>query len=185
MSENSNASYVDDREQNLAGDGRVSRQTTAFVLASLALAIVGVVLALEYFVVEHIPDLTEAQLDSAKKRWQEHGPANYDIDLEIRGTEPGNIHVEVRNRAATASTRDGRPTPERTWNTWSVPGMFDTLVQEIQIAEDPEKAIQAAPGTKWRLRCEFDSELGFPRRYRRMVSGGRDENWLVSQFNAR
>ena len=167
-------------------DGRVSRRTTAFVLASLALAIAGVVLALQYFVVEHIPDLTDAKLASATKRWQEKGPANYDMDIEIRGAEPGSAHVEVRNRVVTAATRDGRVTPEHTWNTWSVPGMFETLSRDIEIAEDPEKAIQAAPGTKWRLRCEFDPVLGYPRRYHRMVTGGGPEvYWRVAQFNAK
>ena len=46
-----------------------SRRTTAFVLASLALAIAGVVLALQYFVVEHIPDLNDAKLASATKHF--------------------------------------------------------------------------------------------------------------------
>jgi hypothetical protein len=143
-------------------------------------------LALQYFVVEHIPDLTDAKLASATKRWQEKGPANYDLEIEIRGAEPGSAHVEVRNRDVTAATRDGRVTPKHTWKTWSVPRMFETLSRDLEIAEDPEKAIQAAPGTKWRLRCEFDPELGYPRRYHQMVSGGGPEvYWRVTQFNAR
>src|SRR5437879_4932998 len=101
----------DDVVDEPTGNVRVSRRTTAFVLASLALAVAGVVLALQYFVVEHVPDLTDAQLNAAKKRWQEHGPATYDIDLEVRGAEPGNFHVEVRNRVVMAASRDGRPTP--------------------------------------------------------------------------
>lgn len=176
------------RENELAavtGGGRVSRRTTAFVLASLALAIAGVVLALQYFVVERIPDLTDAQLELARKLWQSHGPASYDLNVELRGAQPGSVQIEVRDRVVTATTRDGRTPPQWTWDTWSVPGMFETLTQDLQIAEDPEKEIQAAPGTQWRLRCEFDSELGFPRRYHRMVTGGPEVYWRVTQFNAR
>ena len=89
------------------------------------------------------------------------------------------------SQSTIATTRDGRTPPQWTWDTWSVPGMFETLDQDLQIAEDPEKTIQAAPGTKWRLRCEFDAGLGFPRRYHRMVTGGPEVYWRVTQFNAK
>jgi hypothetical protein len=177
---------ADDRSNESTGDGRVSRRTTAFVLASLALAIAGIVLALQYFVVEHLPELTDADLTAAQKRWQEKEPVSYDMDIEIRGAQPGSAHVEVRNRVVTTASRDGKVTPERTWNTWAVPGMFEMLSRDLEIAEDPEKAIQAAPGTKWRLWAEFDPQLGYPRRYHQIVYGGGPEvYWRVVQFTAK
>src|SRR5215211_7695209 len=68
---------------------RLSRRATLFMLGSLAFALASLVLALEFFVVERIPLLTEAELNAAKKRWQEHGPVSYDMDIELRGAQPG------------------------------------------------------------------------------------------------
>jgi hypothetical protein len=168
------------------GSERVSRRTTIFLLASLAFALLCVVLALQFFVAERIPEVTEAEFMKAKKLWLENGPANYDMDVVIRGAQPGSVHIEVRNKVATAMTRDGITPAERTWDTWSVPGMFETLDQDMQIAEDPEREIQAMPGTEWRLRCEFDPELGIPRVYHRLVTGGGPEvYWRVTRFDAK
>ena len=176
---------VSETRNDGATSGRLSRRTTLFVLGSIAFALVSLVLALEYFVVERIPLLTESELNGAKKRWQEHGPASYDMDIELRGAQPGNVQVNVRNRVVTAETRDGRVPKEHTWETWTVPGMFNTMETDMEIAEDPEQAIQAAPGTKWQLRSEFDPMLGIPRRYHRLATSGPDVYWRVTRFEAR
>jgi hypothetical protein len=108
------------------------------------------------------------------------------MDLEIRGAQPGIVHIEVRNGIATAMTRDGRVPPQRTWDVWSVAGQFDMLERELELAEDPEHEMQAARGTQLTLRCEFDAKLGYPRRYHRYVSGGGPEvYWRVTRFVAR
>jgi hypothetical protein len=184
-------------ESNLAADGagdagksehvrrRLSRRTTLFVLGSIAFALACLVLALELFVVQRIPLLSEPDLVAAKKRWQEHGPVSYDMDIELRGAQPGHVEINVRNRVVTAETRDGRVPKEHTWETWTVPGMFNTLETDMEIAENPQQAIQAVPGTTWQLRCEFDPVLGIPRRYYRMASGGPDVYWRVKRFEAR
>jgi len=161
---------------------RLSPRKIAFVLGSAALAVACVVLALQYFVAERLPILSEAILQAASERWQKNGPASYDLDLELGGAQPGSVHVEVRNKAVTLETRDGRTPGRWTWDTWSVPGLFDTLSQDLQIAEDPEQQIQAAPGTKWRLRCEFDPQYGYPLQYHRLVTGGPEVFWRVTKF---
>ena len=164
---------------------RLPRSTTLFVLGSLAFAIVSLVLAVEFFVVERIPLLTEVELESAKKRWQEHGPVSYEMDIELRGAQPGRVQVKVQNRVVTAETRDGRIPKEHTWETWSVVGMFNTLETDMEIAENPQQVVQAPPGTTWQLRCEFDPQLGIPRRYHRLASGGPEVYWRVTRFEAR
>jgi len=146
-------------------------------------AIVGVVALLQTFVVQRIPELSEARLETAEDLWQRAGPASYDMDLEIRGAQPGRVHIEVRNREVTAMTRDGRAPPPRTWDVWSVPGMFDTLERELVLAEDPVHEMDAAAGTQLRLRCDFDPQYGYPRQYHRYVSGGGPEvYWRVTRF---
>jgi hypothetical protein len=164
--------------------GRASSRTLIFVVACVALAIGCVVLALQFFVAERLPTLDEPALEAAMSRWNEHGPSDYDMDIELRGAQPGKIHVEVRNSEVTAETRDGRDPNRSTWGTWSVPGMFDTLERDIQIAADPQAEIQAAPGTTWRLRCEFDPRYSYPARYHRMVTGGPEVYWIVTQFQS-
>lgn len=163
----------------------MSRRTIVFAIASLAFALACVVLTLQFFVAERLPELTEAELAKAKKLWQEKGLSDYDIEIEIRGAQPGSVHAEVRHSSVMAETRDQRVPPQWTWDTWSVPGLFETLEQDMQIAEDPEHEIQAAKGTKWQLRCEFDTEFGYPRRYHRLVTGGPEVYWQVTNFVAK
>jgi hypothetical protein len=174
-----------EREIRKGNSSRISRRTTVFVLGSVVFALASVVLALEFFVVERIPLLTESDLNNAKKLWQKHGPVSYDIDIEIRGAQPGKVQVNVRNRVVTAETRDGRVPKEHTWETWSVPGMLNTLELDMETSENPEQTIQAQPGTKWQLRCEFDPALGIPRRYHRLVSSGPEVYWRVTRFESR
>lgn len=164
---------------------RLPGRKTVFALVSTALAAACVAWSLRFFVDERIPPLTDETLENAIKLWKQHGPGDYELDIELRGAQPGSVHVVVRKRVVTETTRDGRVPPKWTWDTWSVPGMFETLAEDLQIAEDPAQAIQAAPGTKWRLRCEFDPAFGFPRRYHRVVSGGPEVYWQVTRFDAR
>jgi hypothetical protein len=61
--------------------------------------------------------------------------------------------------------------------------MFETLERELELAEDPVHEMQVSAGTQLRLRCEFDSQLGYPRRYHRIVTpGGPEVFWEVMQF---
>lgn len=146
--------------------------------------IVGLIVVLQVFAVRRIPDLTEPLLQAAEKRWQENGPASYDLDLEITGAQPGIVHVEVRDGEVTAMTRDGRaPEQRRTWDVWSVPGQFETIERELELAEDPEHEMQAPAGTRLQLRAEFDPQYGYPRQYQRMVFGGGPEiYWQITHF---
>jgi hypothetical protein len=135
------------------------------------------------FVAQRIPELTEVALAEAEGRWDAAAVASYDMDIEIRGARPGRVQIEVRDDEVTAMTRDGRSPPPRTWAVWSVPGMFETLERELELAEDPVHEMQASAGTQLRLRCEFDSQLGYPRRYHRIVTpGGPEVFWEVMQF---
>jgi hypothetical protein len=82
--------------------------------------------------------------------------------------------------------RDGRePSQRRTWDVWTVAGQFDTLYRELELAENPEREMQAPPGTRLRLLAEFDPKLGYPRRYRRIVVGDAPSvTWDVTRFEA-
>jgi hypothetical protein len=156
------------------------------VLAGSAIAgliLLSIVAALQFFVADKTPKLTAEDLQAAMERWQRAAPKGYDMDLELRGAEPGKIHVEVRDSKVTAQTRNGQTPPERTWETWSVPGMFDTLERELELAEDPEHEMDVAAGTKLQLRCAFDAKYGYPSRYHRFTTGAAPEvDWRVTRF---
>jgi hypothetical protein len=105
------------------------------------------------------------------------------MDITIRGAQPGQVHIEVRDDKVTAMTRDNLAPPERTWDTWTVPGMFNTLDQEFALAANPDHENQAAPGSEVWLRCQFDPKYGYPGVYHRVMTGGGPEvYWQVTKF---
>jgi hypothetical protein len=165
-----------------AGQRRFPRSILLALVLVALVAGVGVVLKL--FVARHLPELTEPLLAAAEARWEANGPANYDLDLELAGARPGVVHVEVRDGEVTAMSRDGvTPSQQRTWYVWSVPGQFETIERELELAEDPQFEMQAAEGTQVVLRAEFDPKYGYPRQFHRLVFGGGPEVfWRVTRF---
>jgi hypothetical protein len=133
--------------------------------------------------------LTRAQLDEARRRWQENGPLDYNLDVRVTGLRAADYHVEVRDGEPVSATIDGRPLRNRrTFGTWSVPGMLATIESDVDHVE--ERAEQANPRTaRLTLRGDFDPQYGFPRRYHRMEWGeaGSDQEvtWEVTSFQPR
>jgi hypothetical protein len=161
-------------------------RTIAAVLVGAVLVVAAVIVVVRLFAAERMTVLTVASLDEAERLWQSAGPSSYDIDIELRGAQPGAIQAQVRNGEVTALTRDGRTPQPRTWRYWSVPGLFETLERELVLAEDPEHEARAAAGTQWHVRCEFDPQFGYPRRYHRFVTpGGPEVFWHVTRFETR
>jgi hypothetical protein len=133
---------------------------------------------------DRAPRLTRESYEAAVARWDAHGPADYNLDIELTGNRPSLIHVEVRDGQAVHMTRDGvQPRQERTWFYWTVPGMFDTIAEELEMAENPAKAFGAPAATQVVSWAEFDPQLGYPRRYDRVVLGTDFEiHWKVTRF---
>jgi hypothetical protein len=168
-----------------SGD-RSGVRTLLIGLLSFAAILIVVFVALEVFVARRIPELTSERLEAAHALWQQEGPASYDLDIQLEGARPGPVHVEVRQGAVVAVKINGRPPSAWTWDTWTVAGQFETLERELLVAEDPVHQLNAELGTTWRLRCEFDSKYGFPRRFQRTVFGGQpDVYWHVTDFVVR
>lgn len=165
-------------------DGRrASRRVLIVWSLAAGCLVVALVILLRVLVVRPIPDLTAERLMTAMDLWRRQGPANYDMDIEISGLRAGEVHVEVRQGNVVALVRDGKIPPERTWDVWSVRGQFEMLNRELDIAEDPIHEMNAEEGTRVRLRCEFDPQYGFPRRFQRFVYGsGPNVAWRVTSF---
>lgn len=167
---------------------RRSRRLSTLVGEGLIIVIVGfagVVLAIMFLMREDLPTLTAAELESAERRWREAGIDDYDLDVKVSGRQPSNYHVEVRGGEPVALTRNGVAPRRGMWDVWTVPGMFDTLHQELDQAEQPGGPFGSPPGTKVIERARFDRRYGYAARYHRAVLGTPLEvEWEIVQFRA-
>ena len=124
-----------------------------------------------------LPEMTQVQFDNARSLWEDSKQTSYRITVEVSGMQPGVYDVTVENGIATAARFDGRPlTRQRTFGTWSVVGMFDTLSRDL---ETNEKAGYLMLG------AEFDPQYGYPTKYQRieMRTGAHDAlQWKVTRF---
>lgn len=168
----------------ISKSGAVKRSGLGLLAGLGILAFVLLALVFSFAGSQRLPMLTPETLDAAIARWENNGPTGYDADIVIQGNRPGVVHVEVRQGVVTRMIRDGKaPSQERTWSVWSVPGQFDMIERELELADDPEGEMQASRGTKLWLRCEFDPDYGYPKKFHRAVSGGGPEvYWQVESF---
>ncbi len=154
---------------------------------ALGLAIVLVIVLVGAILTrDSTPRLTAADYETAVARWDANGPDSYDLDLVLTGNRPGAIHVEVRDGQVVHMTRDGvEPKQERTWYYWTVPGQFDTIGQELEMARDPADSFKSPEATGMVMWAEFDPRFGYPLKYDRVVLGTNFEiHWHVTRFEA-
>lgn len=132
------------------------------------------------------PALTEEALEAALQTWHERGPDDYSMDIVVTGRQASNYHVEVHGGKPTQVLRQQRPTTARTWHYWTVPGLFEVLEHDIACSDDPTQGFGASPGSRAVLRAVFDAELGYPRRFERLILGEPhlDMTWQINRFEA-
>ena len=164
--------------------GRPTQSTRIWVSFGLIVLLIALLAVVRTMIARRIPELTDARLDAALQRWNSHGPEDYRLEVQIEGLRPGDVSVEVQQGKVVKMTRDGRtPSQRRTWDVWSVPGMFDMIERELELAEDPAGEMDLAQDTRLWLRCEFDSQYGCPVEFHRAVFGGGPEvYWRVVRF---
>jgi hypothetical protein len=130
------------------------------------------------------PRLTPDIFEAAKAKWNLEQPQNYNIEIQVHGTQPATYYVEVRGGAAQLALRNGQPLRQmRTFSTWSVPGMFATMSRDV----DALKLRAAGRGDKFtpdlNLRATFDPRYGYPARYRRLqYQSSVEVEWEVTRF---
>lgn len=159
----------------LAAGNRVRRLRLAVVgmLAGLALALVVI-----FFLRRSLPPLTAAELATARVHWAASAPPNYHIEIAVSGPQPALYAVEVQEGHAVAASRNGAPLKQpRTWETWTVPGMFGTLESDVRSLEE---------GAQLVVRCQFHPQYGYPMRYESFRAATRHQvDWEVTQFAVR
>ena len=123
-----------------------------------------------------LPSLSAKSLREAEKTWNAAGARDYTIEIEVRGAQPAIYAVEVKDGEAISGSRNGIAfTRRRSWETWSVPGMFETLASDVAtLEENPSQLV---------VRCQFDPKYGYPAKYERIQMGtGLQVSWEVTKF---
>ncbi|MBA4017831.1 MAG: hypothetical protein C0483_11705 [Pirellula sp.] len=130
-----------------------------------------------------LPEIHPVDLAAAELVWGKAQPADYDLTVKIAGRQTGELKVSVRKGAATGMTRNGTPMrQERTWEPWTVPGMFETLSTDFDNRERAVEKFGVEPGSI-HMRCEFDPKYGFPKHYLHQIYGRhQDLEWTVTEF---
>lgn len=155
------------------------------ILPMLAGVVLGLMLAV--YLVQRIygdptPPLTADVLKQAEAKWRDAQIRDYDIEIEVQSRQREVYAVEVRNGAPQQAWRNGQPLKQiRTFDTWSVPGMFDTIHSDFDRDDR-----QGQPAPELVLRAEFDEQTGVPRKYKRIQWGADIEiSWRVTKFEVR
>lgn len=127
---------------------------------------------------ERLPAIDMAAMEQASARWDAAAPASYDLHVLLSGPREQQVEIEVRQRNVTSLLLDGvAPRQQRTWDYWSVPGLFDIIEADLTRAD------KSPPG-RVRLFGEFDETYGYPGRYRRIESSAMSNaEWTVTRFD--
>jgi hypothetical protein len=112
--------------------------------------------------------VTREALAKCEQLWEQSQISSYDWDLGVSGDQTGQYHVEVRNGQPTAITLNGRPAESHAAEYFTVQGVFQTIEEELDLADNPSS--QAfPPGSQVWLRMRCHPELGYPVRFIRQV----------------
>ena len=162
---------------------------SAAVLGS-GIGLLGALLILLLLNRNRSPELARPAFTAAQQRWESAAPENYDIAIAVTGLRAATYRVEVRDGHPHSATIDDRPLPNRrTFSTWSVPGMFDTIERDLEHVEARATEPSVQRTARLTLYATFDSQRGFPRTYHRIEWGeaGSDleVTWEVVEFRVR
>ncbi|HTN77524.1 MAG TPA: DUF6174 domain-containing protein [Pirellulaceae bacterium] len=148
----------------------------AFFGALLALMAAGA-LSIVIMRLSSLPALTRERFDAARQQWEERAVSDYTIEVRVNGPQAATYLVEVKNHEAISALRNGAPLRQpRTWGTWSVPGIFDTVASDLESLETRRLDLV--------VRCLFDAELGYPTRYQRLDRNlSTETTWEVVKFS--
>lgn len=165
--------------------GRTSRRPFWVGLCAGFVLTCGVLIFWRFVRDRQLQPLTRSNYTEALQRWQKNGPASYELEVETTGRQASVYRVVVRQGETELVTRNGVPLPQhRTWFTWTVPGMFETIERDL---ENVEKAQRGEPGAVGpTVLVFFDPHYGYPARYLRVESlqaaSNPEVTWRVRTF---
>jgi hypothetical protein len=107
---------------------RASRRWLWFFGVLAILAVIAVTLETWYNLGQQ---LTPAQLEDARRRWQEHGPRDYDlvyVVTQLHG-EPDVLEARLRHGEVESVTANGQPLEPVLYPFHDLPGLFTVMVR--------------------------------------------------------
>lgn len=126
--------------------------------------------------------LQPEELEQARKRWQELGPASYDLDLteKLDGDREGDRFViSVRDGQVTKLVSNGRVVHLDTLSkeerdAYTVPGLFRRIEQDYNAEESSGER-------RYVISARFAAEYSYPALYVRKIRGSRSRlEWKVN-----
>lgn len=130
--------------------------------------------------------LTLANLQQARQHWAQVGPKAYTMDIQVRGAQHGDHHIEVRDGKVVRMTTGGAPVREDTAKQWTVEGLFVFLETELGNKTDPVRAKEAYnvdDPSRIVLRVHCDPRFSYPDYFHRHIPGAiNDIEWIVHEF---
>ncbi len=128
------------------------------------------------------PPLTSEALQAAEQRWTSADIGDYRVEVAVTSRQNETYAVEVRDGRPQLAWRNGNPLKQlRTFDTWSVPGMFETIHTDLDRAHQNE----SSGGGDITLRCTFDEQTGVPRLYRRIeFENDVEVSWIVTKLES-
>jgi hypothetical protein len=173
--------------ESMRGDstGRSMSKFRQGMLLGAVLCLAGVVAAL-WLTRDPIPPLTDAALADARRKWNENGPADYDMTLQMSGDQDGQYEVTVRGGEVTELRRGNHPIPKRgeAWRYCSVPGLFLLIDMELADAKQEQSNPENKSARQVRRAAQFDDVDGRPTRFRGITYGDvhRQIEWRILKF---
>lgn len=128
--------------------------------------------------------VTRGRLNAAREKWLENEPKNYDLEVAVSGRQSATYEVHVRNGEVIEALRNEAPLKQqRTFRTWSGPGMFDTIETDVDTLEFANAHPDDPKSIMLTLRAKFDEKTGLPMSYLRSEWGtNHDVSWKVIRF---
>ena len=155
-------------------------------LAAMAVALAGgLLLGLLVLRASAPAELTQPQLDEARRHWEAHGPTSYRLTVQMGGALTDRRQIEVEEGTVVRMTINDSPGSAGSLQYWSVDGMLDFLQAELRNAEDPPRSLGVTDPDQIVLRAAFDSQLGYPTHFFRHLLGRQQStSWKVVEFQA-
>lgn len=118
------------------------------------------------------------------KRWADSKPHSYDIEIKLTKQRTEVHRVEVRDgRAVRYTINDREMTRRRTFDTWTVPGMFGTVERDLENVRLVKTDSAEAYTPRLTLWGSLHPKYGYPERYRRVQLGADFQvSWEVTEF---
>jgi len=164
-----------------------ARRFVAFMMVGIGIGLLVMLVVMRQANYDPTPSLSPEQFHAAHESWKAHKIPSYDIEVKVTGPQAATYRVEVRDGEALAAWRNGQPLiSQRTFGTWSIPGMFSTISRDVEAIERAAAEHRQRPLI---LRAAFNSQYGYPERYRRIDNGSRKGGdsiavtWDVMEFS--